>query len=133
MRITRMNPDTVAPPVGSYSHAVRVETGDAVWIHVSGQLALDTEGKLVGEGDLGAQTERVFENLSEVLKANGATFGDVVKIQTFFTTFDGLPASRAVRARYLPAQPPASTAVRVAGLVMPDALLEVDVVAVVPS
>jgi enamine deaminase RidA (YjgF/YER057c/UK114 family) len=128
-----MNPDTVAPPIGSYSHAVRVETGDAVWIHVSGQLALDAEGKLVGEGDLGAQTERVFENLTEVLKANGATFADVVKIQSYFTTLDGLPESRAVRARYLPAEPPASTAVRVAGLLMEDALLEVDVVAVVPS
>jgi enamine deaminase RidA (YjgF/YER057c/UK114 family) len=133
MQTIRMNPDTVAPPIGSYSHAVRVETGEAVWIHVSGQLAVDIEGKLVGEGDLGAQTERVFENLSEVLKANGATFGDVVKIQTFFTTLDGLPASRSVRARYLPAEPPASTAVRVAGLLMPEALLEVDVVAVVPS
>lgn len=133
MRTIHMNPDTVAPPIGSYSHAVRVETGDAVWIHVSGQLALDAEGTLVGEGDLGAQTERVFENLLEVLRANGASFDDVVKIQTYFTTLDGLPESRAVRARYLPAEPPASTAVRVAALLMPDALLEVDVVAVVPS
>ena len=73
MRTSRMNPDTVAPPIGSYSHAVRVETGDAVWIHVSGQLALDAEGTLVGKGDLGAQTERVFENLLRVLRANGAT------------------------------------------------------------
>jgi reactive intermediate/imine deaminase len=133
LRITHANPETVAPPIGSYSHAVRVETGDAVWIHVSGQLALDAEGNLVGHGDLGAQTERVFENLSEVLKANGATFDDVVKIQTYFTTLEGLADSRAVRARYLPAEPPASTAVRVAGLLMDDALLEVDLVAVVPA
>jgi enamine deaminase RidA (YjgF/YER057c/UK114 family) len=128
-----MNPETVAPPIGSYSHAVRVETGDTVWIHVSGQLALDAEGNLVGHGDLGAQTERVFENLGEVLKANGATFDDVVKIQTYFTTFEGLADSRAVRARYLTNDPPASTAVRVGGLVMEDALLEVDLVAVVPA
>ncbi|HEV8565317.1 MAG TPA: RidA family protein [Actinomycetota bacterium] len=133
MRTIRVNPDTVAPPIGSYSHAVRVETDDAVWIHVSGQLALDAEGKLVGQGDLGAQTERVFENLWEVLRANGASFDDVVKLQTYFTTLDGLPESREVRARYLPAEPPASTAVRVAGLMLPDALLEVDLVAVVPS
>ncbi|MGH2634663.1 MAG: RidA family protein [Actinomycetota bacterium] len=133
MRTTRMNPDTVAPPIGSYSHAVRVETAEAVWIHVSGQIAFDRGGSLVGAGDLAAQTEQVFENLQEVLRANGATFADVVKIQTYFTTLVGLQESREVRARYLPDEPPASTAVQVAALVVPDALVEVDVVAVVAA
>jgi reactive intermediate/imine deaminase len=128
-----MNPDTVAPPVGSYSHAVRVETGDAIWIYVSGQVALDAEGALVGIGDLRAQTERVFENLALVLEDNDATFADVVKIQTYFTTLEDLAGSREVRARFLPAEPPASTAVQVAALVLPEALIEVDVVAVVPA
>lgn len=131
MRITRTNPATVAAPVGSYSHAVRVETDEAAWIYVSGQLALDPHGELVGAGDLPAQTEHVFENLARVLEANGATFADVVKIQTFLTTLEGLEGSRAVRARYLPDEPPASTAVRVAALLLPDALIEVDVVAVI--
>ena len=81
MRTIRMNPDAIAPPIGSYSHAVRVETAEAVWIHVSGQLALDAGGALVGGGDLAAQTEQVFENLARVLQANGATFADVVKIK----------------------------------------------------
>ena len=133
MRTTRVNPGTVAAPIGSYSHAVRVETGDAVWIHVSGQVALDAEGVLVGIGDLRAQTERVFENLALVLESNGATFADVVKIQTYFTTLEDLAGSREVRARYLPAEPPASTAVQVVALVLPEALIEVDVVAVVPA
>ncbi len=133
MRTTRVNPGTVAAPIGSYSHAVRVETGDAVWIHVSGQVALDPEGVLVGIGDLRAQTERVFENLALVLESNGATFADVVKIQTYFTTLEDLAGSREVRARYLPAEPPASTAVQVVALVLPEALIEVDVVAVVPA
>jgi len=128
-----MNPEDVAPPIGSYSHAVRVETADAVWIYVSGQLALGADGALVGAGDLPAQTEQVFENLARVLEANGATFADVVKIQTFFSTLEDLQGSREVRARYLPAEPPASTAVRVAALLLQDALIEVDVVAVVPT
>jgi len=128
-----MNPQAVAPPIGSYSHAVRVETADAVWIYVSGQLALDAEGAMVGAGDLAAQTEQVFENLARVLAANGATFADVVKIQSYFSTLEGLQGSREVRARYLPSEPPASTAVRVAALLLPDALIEVDVVAVVPT
>jgi 2-iminobutanoate/2-iminopropanoate deaminase len=133
MRATRSNPDTVAAPVGTYSQAVRVETGDAVWIHVSGQIAIDLEGNLVGPGDLRVQTRQVFENLRAILAANGATFADVVKIGTYLTTLDDLAGMREVRSEYLTSEPPASTAVQVAALVVPDALIEIDLVAVVPA
>jgi reactive intermediate/imine deaminase len=131
MNVTRTNPATVAPPIGSYSHAVRVETGDATWVYLSGQIANDDRGEIAGVGDLRVQTEQVFENLARILEANGAGFEHVVKIQTYFTTLDDLAGSREVRSRYLPADPPASTAVQVAALVVPEALIEVDVVAVV--
>lgn len=130
MRTTRMNPSTVAAPIGAYSHVVRVETADAAWIHVSGQLALDADGKMVGAGDLRAQTEQVFENLARILEANGATFEDVVKINSFLTSLDDLGGMREVRARYVPSDPPASTSVQVLALFHPDALIEVDLVAV---
>jgi reactive intermediate/imine deaminase len=130
--VTRVNPSAVAAPIGTYSHAVRVDTEDCAWIYVSGQIAQDAEGTLVGPGDLRAQTEQVFENLSRILEANGASFEHVVKLQTYFTTLEDLAGSREVRARYLPTEPPASTAVRVAALVVPEAMIEVDVVAVVP-
>jgi len=133
MRATRSNPDTVAAPMGTYSQAVRVETGDAVWIHVSGQIAIDLEGNLVGPGDVRAQTQQVFENLRAILAANGATFADVVKIGTYLTTLDDLAGMREVRGEYLTAEPPASTAVQVVALVVPDALIEIDLVAVVPA
>ena len=133
MRATRSNPDTVAAPMGTYSQAVRVETGDAVWIHVSGQIAIDREGNLVGPGDLRAQTRQVFENLKAILEANGATFADAVKIGTYLTTLDDLAGMREVRSEYLTAEPPASTAVQVVALVVPEALIEIDLVAVVPA
>jgi 2-iminobutanoate/2-iminopropanoate deaminase len=133
MRATRSNPDTVAAPVGTYSQAVRVETGDAVWIHVSGQIAIDLEGNLVGPGDLRAQTRQVFENLRAILEAHGATFADVVKIGTYLTTLDDLAGMREVRSEFLTSEPPASTAVQVVALVVPDALIEIDLVAVVPA
>src|SRR6478752_6883143 len=133
MHISRSNPSAVASPIGTYSHAVRVETSDAVWVYISGQIAHDADGNLVGSGDLPAQTEQVFRNLVRVLEANGASFDDVVKIRTFLTTMDGLQGSRDVRARYLPDEPPASTAVQVAALFSPEALIEVEVVAVVPA
>jgi reactive intermediate/imine deaminase len=133
VRTSRLNPDTVAAPIGSYSQSVRVETADATWIYVSGQIAVDLDDELVAPNDLPAQTQQVYENLRAVLEAHGATFGDVVKIQTYFTTLDGVAESREIRARYLPAEPPASTAVQVVALVVPDAVIEVDVVAVVSS
>ena len=133
MRATRSNPNTVAAPMGTYSQAVRVETGDAVWLHVSGQIAIDTEGNLVGPGDVRAQTRQVFENLKAILEANVATFADAVKIGTYLTTLDDLAGMREVRSEYLTAEPPASTAVQVVALVVPEALIEIDLVAVVPA
>ena len=133
MRAIRWNPDGVAKPVGNYSHAVRVETDDATWIYISGQIANDLEGSLVGPGDLRAQTRQVFENLMAILNANGATFADVVKIGTYLTTLDDLAVMREVRSEYLTSEPPASTAVQVVALVVPDALIEIDLVAVVPA
>ncbi len=133
MRTARMNPDTVAAPMGSYSHAVRVETDDGTWVFVSGQVSVDADGNVVAPGELPAQTEQVFANLRAILEANGATFADVVKLQTYFTTLEGLAESREIRARYLPAEPPASTAVQVLALLAPGAVIEVDVVAVVQA
>jgi len=133
MRATRSNPETVAAPMGTYSHAVRVETSDAVWIYVSGQIANDPAGGLVGPGDLRAQTRQVFENLRAILEANGATFADAVKIGTYLTTLEDLDAMREVRKEYLTTEPPASTAVQVVALLLPDAMIEVDLVAVMPA
>ena len=133
MRTIRLNPDAVHPPVGTYSHAVRVESGEATWVYISGQVALDAEGNLVAPNDLRAQTEQVFENLKAILDANGATFDDVVKITTFLTTLDDRDGMREVRARYLPKEPPASTAVQISALVLPDAVIEIEAVAVVGS
>jgi reactive intermediate/imine deaminase len=133
MTVTRLNPSTVAAPIGAYSHAVRVETDAGTWLHISGQIANDLDGSIVGQGDLRAQTEQVFENLQRILEANGAGFEHVVKLQTFLTTLDDLAGSREVRARYIPTEPPASTAVRVVALVVQEALIEVDAVAFVPA
>jgi 2-iminobutanoate/2-iminopropanoate deaminase len=134
MRTIRINPDTVNPPMaGGYSHAVRVDLGETAIIYVSGQMAFDVDGSLVGVNDMETQTRQVFENLREILAANEATFGDVVKMDTYVKDLAGLPAIRDVRREYLGADPPASTLVQISGLVHPDALIEVDVVAVIPT
>ena len=78
MRTSRLNPDTVPAPLGTYSHSVRVETSDGTWIYVSGQIATDSEGNLVAPNDLPAQSERVFENLKSIREANG--YGSLVVV-----------------------------------------------------
>jgi reactive intermediate/imine deaminase len=120
-------PAGVAPGFG-YSHVV-VATGRLVV--VSGQVALDESGQIVGPGDALAQARQVFENLRRCLAAADATFADVVKFTVYVTDLATITAVRAVRDEYIDtARPPASSAVQVAGLVLPDLLLEIDALAV---
>ncbi|QIY65353.1 RidA family protein [Streptomyces sp. RPA4-2] len=126
--LTRIHaPDGVAP-AAAYSHVV---LGTGRFVAVSGQLALDEDGRLVGEGDPAAQARQVFENLRRCLAAAGATFDDVVKLTFFVTDMAHMPAVRAARDAHIPADrlPPAS-AVQVAALVGPEFLMEIEAYAV---
>ncbi len=123
-----INPETIAPPTG-YSHVVEARGNRTVYI--SGQVALDRQGNLVGADDMGAQAEQVFQNLQSALRAVGAGFDDVVKVTYFVVDMSQMQAVRDVRARYFnPAAFPASTAVEVKGLVRKEFLLEIEAVAV---
>jgi enamine deaminase RidA (YjgF/YER057c/UK114 family) len=132
MRKQTVNPPSVPAPAGNFSHLVRLEVGDAVLLFLSGEIALDEAGNLVGEGDMARQTEHVYDTIGKILAAAGAGFGDVVKLTTFLTDLGQLEAHREVRLRYLPDPPPASTLVEVSRLVRPGLLVEVEVVAAVP-
>lgn len=124
---THINPALLSKP-GGYTHVVSVTGGNAIF--VSGQVALDQEGKVVGPGDLKAQARQVYENLKAALEAAGAGFKDVVKITTYLTHIDRIGEIREVRAAYLGGtQPPASTTVGVTGLARPELLIEVEAVA----
>jgi reactive intermediate/imine deaminase len=121
----------MAAPRG-YTHVVTAAGGKLVFI--SGQVAMDAEGNLVGEADFAAQAEQVFQNLAAALAAAGADFSHVVKFGFFITDIAQIGAAREVRDRYVrTANPPASTAVEVSRLVRPEFLVEVDAIAVVPE
>ena len=121
-------PDGVAPGNG-YSHVV---WGTGRFVAVSGQIALDETGALVGEGDPAAQARKVFENLRRCLAEAGATFADVMKLTYFVTDVAHLAAIRAARDEAIDtARPPASSAVQVAALFRPDLLLEIEAFAVI--
>ena len=115
-----------------YSHVAEISRGKLVLI--SGQVAQDAKGKLVGAGDLGAQTRQVFENLKVALAASGATFKNVVKLTSFIVDMSQLEKYREIRTEYLKgiSEPPTSTTVGVPRLVREGYLLEVEAVAVAP-
>ena len=126
-----LNPPTIATPRG-YTHTVTATSGKMIWI--SGQVAFNAKGELVGKGDLRAQTTQVYENLKNALAAAGATTADVVKVNTYVVDFKpaDLAVIREVRGQYfLFEHMPASTLVGVQALAFEGLLIEVEVVAMV--
>ena len=127
-----LNPDTLSKPPG-YTHVVDM-AGPARIIYIAGQLALDRSGKMVGVGDFRAQAIQVFENLKSALAAVGASFNDVVKTNTYVLDMSHRPILREVRDSYLnKAAPPASTLVGVTALAYPEALIEIEAIALLPA
>jgi reactive intermediate/imine deaminase len=130
-QVKRANPPDLSKPSG-YTHIVEV-TGPSKTIYISGQIAFDKNGTVVGAGDIKAQAEQVFKNLQIALSAAGAKFSDVVKMNSYITDMSKVQAVRDVRAKYFGDATPASTFVQVAGLVRPELLLEIEVIAVVAA
>ena len=123
-----LNPDTLSSPFG-YSHVVDSPTGRIV--HISGQVPLDGDGQLVGEGDFEAQTRQVFENLTRALEAADAAWSDVVKLNYFLTDVTQILSVRAIRDDFVDTEhPPASTLVQVSGLFRPEVMVEIEAVAI---
>ncbi|GAA2688100.1 RidA family protein [Streptomyces lunalinharesii] len=114
-------------PSSGYTHVV---SGRGRLAAVSGQMAFDPEGELVGAGDPEAQARQVFTNMSRCLAAAGGSFDNVIKLTYFVTDAAFIPRILAVRDEFIDTKcPPASTVVQVAALYQPDLLLEVDALA----
>ena len=123
------SPPTLSQPAG-YSHVVSFTPGRIVW--TAGQVAIAADGTVAPAGDWETQTRLAFENVGHALAAGDATWNDVVKLTFFVVDLDGLPVIRAIRDAFVNVErPPASTLVRVAGLVLPELLIEIEAVACV--
>ena len=129
--VQHLNPAGL-PVTKSYTQVVTTHGGRTVYI--SGQVSANSKGEIVHKGDFPAQVQQVYENLKIALAAVGATFKDVVKTTTYVVNSDASSIStvRAVRSQYYSgANPPASTYIGVQALYDPDALIEIEVIAVV--
>ena len=134
MAITRKNPDVIAPPVGPYSHLVRVSSG-VEWVFISGQVGLDVEGQM--PPDAYSQTVNVFRNIERLLDSEGLGPASIVRLLTFVAGAEHAQeyrrASAAALNTWFPdGEFPGQSFTFAPALARPDVLVEVEAWAVVP-
>src|SRR5437762_12216544 len=123
MSKTAITSPELAPPAGPFSQAIEV----GGFLYFSGQVAQDPATGKVVEGGIVAETERVFRNLSAILKAAGKSSDDVVRVGVFLTSISDFVAMNGVYAKYFTQPFPARTTVAVAALPL-GARVEIDLV-----
>lgn len=128
----RIDPPNAPRPNDAHTYAQVVRAGNFVFL--AGQVPRDGAGDIVGKGDILAQTEQVFRNIQDCLKAAGTSIEHTVKMTVFLANIDHLPVLYEVRRRYLkdPATFPACACIEAKRLADPDYLIEVEAIAVVP-
>ena len=119
----------MAEPISHFTHVVTA--GRLVF--VSGCVAVDTNGKLIGENDVAAQARAVHENIKACLAAAGATFADICKVTVFVKNIADRETINTVRKEYFGASRPASTLVEVSRFTREGALVEIEATAVLPG
>ena len=121
-----MNPSTVAPPLGRYSHSIAIPANSRL-LMISGQVGVGPDGRLKEGAE--AQTEQACLNIVAILEANGMSIADVVKLNTYMIDLADLAAVRAGRIRVFGEAAPASTLAVIKSLVGPQYLVEVEAIA----
>jgi len=131
--IVRFNPPTGWPQKGrAFNHGVVEPQGRRV--HITGQVAWDADGNLIGGDDVAAQAEASFENVKHILAAIGGRLSDIVSMTVYVVRADDIPAVQKVRAAYIKSEEaPASIFLVTPGLVSPDLLVELVPIAVIPE
>ncbi len=130
---TRFNPPSGWPQNGrAFNHGVVQPEGRV--LHITGQVAWDRDGNLVGEGDAEAQMRKSFDNTARILEAVGGRLDDIVSLTIYFLDRADLPAIQKVRAEHFaPETAPASILIQTPGLVVPELLVELVPIAVIPE
>jgi len=122
-------PSTLATPQGAWSPAILSEGGRRT-LYISGLVARDPSGEVVGVGDYHAQTKQVCENLKSAVEAAGGTLADIVSVTVFVCDVEQFQTIHEVRRQYFPKDPPASSMVQITRLVDKRCLIEINAIAV---
>ena len=130
MSINSFNPDGVWKPFGAFSIAVVQGTGKIV--HLKGQVALDADGDVVGEGNIEIQVEKTLENIKSVLSSFGGRMEDIYTLTHHVTNIDEFMGTGHIRTRYFTPPYPVTTTVEVSRLYNPKLLVEITGAAEIP-
>lgn len=120
----------IGKPSGHFSHANMVEAKGRL-VFISGMLAKDADSKIVGVGDAEAQTRQVCENLKSAVEAAGGTLDDICRVDVYVRNMEHFDVIHKVRREYFSSPPPASTMVEITKMTSPDALIEINAIAVI--
>lgn len=126
MKTTVLQPSTLPVPAAPYVPGIR----KGMFLFASGQVALDSQGTLVGENDIKAQTQQSLQNLNEILKAGGAKITDIVKTTVFLADMSDFAGMNEVYREFFGDFKPARSTVE-AKLARPTLLVEIEAVAIV--
>jgi 2-iminobutanoate/2-iminopropanoate deaminase len=120
-------PDPYAP----YLLSQAIQLGNLVF--VSGQAGVGDDGRIVGNGDFDAQSDQAFRNLERALKAAGSSLRHVAKVTIFLTSMENFAKIVELRRRWFTAPYPADTIVEVSALYSPEAMIEIEAIALIPE
>lgn len=127
--IETLNPIALRVPTKSYSNGVLLHLGLFDMMFVTGQLSQDSDGNVLHKDDPEGQARHIFSRISTILSEGHMSLDNVVKIQIFVTSISYAPAVSKIRDELLEISKPASTLLEVGGMVKPDCLVEIEVVA----
>lgn len=125
-----LNPKNFTGRTGAYSDGIKVNIGDKDMIFVTGQIAKDEHGNVVGLGDIQAQTRFVFENIKKILAEGGASIDGVVKAVIYVTDMSKYKEISAIRNEYFKNAKPVSTLVEINRTVKDGCDIEIEVIAI---
>ena len=122
----------LAVPTGHFAQAIEVEAKGRL-VFISGMVAKGADGRIVGAGDIEAQTRQVCENLKAAIEAAGGTMDHICRVDVYVRNMEHFEKIHRVRRDYFKAPAPASTMVEVSKFTSPDYLIEIAAIALVPS
>ena len=125
-----VNVEGVSRPGAAFSTAIATTPGRLLF--VSGLLARDANGAIVGVNDIGAQTRRICETLRSIVAAAGGSLESIVRLDIFVTDLRERDRIYAIRKEFFPSSPPTSTMMQVVGFVEPAAMIEITAIGILP-
>ena len=124
--------DKLRQPSGVFSHATVIEAKGRL-VFISGMTSRRADGSIAGVGDIEAQTRQVCENIKAAVEAAGGTMDDICRVDVYIRNMEHFPGIHKIRAEYFKEPLPASTMVEVTKMTSPDALVEINAIAVIPD